>query len=123
MVTFDEMMKAKLTEGLFDVKEDLNYVYPYLNKVAEFLGIDKEDLYQWFGESLAYETMEELEAAKAEGEIDEKEYEIHKKFFEAFGKDEFQLTDEDLTKIGTTREDYEKAHDDLVWYAGSNLLI
>lgn len=114
MKTFEELMKAKLTEGLFEEDAELNHVYPYLNKTAEFLGIDLDDLYRWFGESLAYETLEELEAAKAEGEIDDKEYEIHKKFFEVFGKDEFQLTDEDLAKIGTTREDYEQAHEDLV---------
>ena len=111
MKSFEEILKESLLEGIFDNNQES---YPYVDKVSEYLGVDKEDMYNFIRDSLAYMSLEDLEKAKLDEEIEEKEYEIHKKFFESFGKDEFELTDEDLEKIGTTREEYNKVHDDLV---------
>ncbi len=113
--TFREKFIKTLKESIF-VEDELTQPkmsYPYLDKVAEYLEIDRNEMYNFFGNSLAYQTLDELEKDKANDDIDEKEYEIHKKFFDKFGKDEFALTDEDLALIGSSRDDFENAHNDL----------
>lgn len=113
MEVFENLLRSKIISSLKE-DGDRNFVYPYLNKLAGFLNIDLNDMYDFMGESLAYTSMEELEKAKEDGEIEDKEYEIHKKFFETFGKDEFELTDEDLSKFDSNREEYDSAHNDLI---------
>lgn len=113
--TFREQLVKTLTEQVFK-EDDFNPegTYPYVDKVAKFLEIDARDMYNFIGNSLAYQSVEELDIAKDNSDIEEKEYEIHKKFFDKFGKDEFALTDEDLNQIGSSRDEFEQVHNDLV---------
>lgn len=113
METFESLLKSKIISSLKE-EEERKFVYPYLNKLADHLNVDLNDMYDFIEGSLAYTSVEELEKAKEDGEVEDKEYEIHKKLFNEFGKDEFELTDDDLAKFGSNRIEYDSAHDDLV---------
>lgn len=110
MKSFSKVLSKSLIEDLGE-NEDLE-TYPYVEKLADFVGIEAADLYNFFNSSVDYDSMEDVE--KFKDKMEDWEYEIYKIIFNKFHKFEDDFNEEDVKLFGSSIEEKEQFHSALI---------
>ncbi len=104
-----------LVENLYkesDFYEQDLEIYPYVEKLATFLGLeDAADLYAFYNRALFYDSLDDVK--RHESSMDDWEFEIYKRFFEKFGKLDEDFTEEDFKKFNSNQKEYDEFHSTL----------
>lgn len=111
MTEYTETLAKNLYEDSDLYENDLD-IYPYVEKLATYLGLeDAADLYAFYSRALYYDSLDDVKAH--ESSMDDWEFDIYKLFFEKFGKLDEDFTEEDFKKFNSNQKEFDDFHSTL----------